>query len=51
MNFDEVVKFGVGLGDTVAELGQDIVFGLERSAEGLGTSGSGWQLQIGAEDE
>lgn len=51
MNLDDVVDFSVGLGEVVAELGQDLSLGLERSIEGAGASGGGRQLQIGAENE
>jgi hypothetical protein len=51
MSLDDVVDFGIGLGEVVADIGQDIVLGLERSAQGLGAGEDGRQAQIGAENE
>jgi hypothetical protein len=51
MSLDDVLEFGIGLGEVVADVGQDIVFGLERSAQSLGAGEDGRQAEIGAENE
>lgn len=51
MNFDDVLDFSVGLGEAIVSVGEDIALGVQRSAQGLGASGSARQSQIGSENE
>lgn len=49
--WDVISDFGVAVAKGVYSVGEDLVYGLERSGEGLGVRGTGRQLQIARENE
>jgi phosphate/sulfate permease len=48
---DPLIDISVALGKGVYSVGEDIVYGIERTAEGLGASGSARITEVGTENE
>jgi hypothetical protein len=48
---DDLVDVGTALGKGVCSAGMDIVYGIERTGEGLGIRGADRVAQIGSENE
>jgi hypothetical protein len=48
---DQLVDISVAIGKGIYSVGEDIVYGIERTAEGLGASGSARITEIGFENE
>ncbi|BDC51875.1 hypothetical protein F183_A41900 [Bryobacterales bacterium F-183] len=48
--WDHLIDFGTALGKGVVSVGEDLVGGVERTAQGLGTSGTARMSEIGTEN-